>query len=116
MFNVGNNNKINYDYKNRNFNDVIGMVNLDLEKLFKKYRPDSKESKKRKNKYDNINKKDKFNINNINIGVGEERKNGKDKEEEEEWASVNVDDLIEQFMKTKDKFNKKVNKNIKKIE
>ena len=31
VFNVGNNNnKINYDYKNRNFNDVIGMVNLDL--------------------------------------------------------------------------------------
>ena len=114
MFNVGNNNKINYDYKNRNFNDVIGMVNLDLEKLFKKYRPDSKESKKRKNKYDNINKKDKFNINNINIGVGEERKNVKDKEEEEEWASVNVDDLIEQFMKTKDEFNKKVSKNIQK--
>ena len=112
MFNVGNNNnKINYDYKNRNFNDVIGMVNLDLEKLFKKYRPDSKESKKRKNKYDNINKKDKFNI---NIGVGEERKNVKDKEEEEEWASVNVDDLIEQFMKTKDEFNKKVSKNIQK--
>ena len=114
MFNVGNNNKINYDYKNRNFNDVIGMVNLDLEKLFKKYRPDSKESKKRKNKYDNIKKSDKFNINNINIGVGEERKNVKDKEEEEEWASVNVDDLIEQFMKTKDEFNKKVSKNIQK--
>ena len=101
VFNVGNNkDKINYEYKNRDFNDVIGLVNLDMEKLFKKYRPDSKESKKRKNKNrdDIINKGEVI----------------KENEKDEEWASVNVDDLIDQFMKTKDEFNKKVSKMIEK--
>ena len=69
-----------------------------MEKLFKKYRPDSKESKKRKNRDDIINKGEVI----------------KENEKEDEWASVNVDDLIDQFMKTKDEFNKKVSKMIQK--
>ena len=101
VFNVGNNkDKINYEYKNRDFNDVIGLVNLDMEKLFKKYRPDSKESKKRKNK----NRDEIIDKNEVI----------KENEKEDEWASVNVDDLIDQFMKTKDEFNKKVSKMIEK--
>ena len=40
IFNINNNkiNEINEDYKNRSFGEVMGQINLDLEKLFKKYR------------------------------------------------------------------------------
>ena len=50
IFNINNNkiNEINEDYKNRSFGEVMGQINLDLEKLFKKYRPDSDEDKKKK--------------------------------------------------------------------
>ena len=51
VFNIYNSKyEINKDYKNKNFKDVIGEINLDLEKLFRKYRPDSDEKSKKAKK------------------------------------------------------------------
>lgn len=94
--------EINKDYKNKNFMDVIGEINLDLEKLFRKYRPDSDEKSKKRNK----NKK-YYNQNKENEEKESKNKILKDKEE---WVNINVDELIDKFMKTKDDFYKKIEK------
>ena len=100
VFNIYNSKyEINKDYKSKNFKDVIGEINLDLEKLFRKYRPDSDEkSKKRKKNYHK---------NKISEEKESEKKILKDKEE---WVNINVDELIEKFMKTNDDFYKKIEK------
>ena len=73
----------------KSFNNVIGNVNLDLEKLFQKYRPDSSSPKNKKNNKRIINKKNKT------------------IEEDRNWVNVNIDTLIEEFMRTKQKIKKK---------
>ena len=100
VFNIYNSKyEINKDYKSKNFKDVIGEINLDLEKLFRKYRPDSDEkSKKRKKNYHK---------NKISEEKESKKKILKDKEE---WVNINVDELIEKFMKTNDDFYKKIEK------
>ena len=100
VFNIYNSKyEINKDYKSKNFKDVIGEINLDLEKLFRKYRPDSDEkSKKRKKNYHK---------NKISEEKESEKKILKDKEE---WVNINVDELIEKFIKTNDDFYKKIEK------
>ena len=123
VFNInieGNGNKIIYDYKNKNFNDVMGQINLDLGKLFRKYRPDSdeknkKDKKHKYKKYKDNEKKEDINYNNINQVNKENEKEEKSQimEDKDDWVSINVDELIEQYMKTKDNFNKNVNKNNK---
>jgi signal recognition particle receptor subunit beta len=72
------------EYNNQSFNDVIAKVNLDMIKLFKKYRPDSdyKSNKNEKNNKENKNPKDN-----------------------EEWSKNNLDEMVDKFMKTKDEFN-----------
>ena len=77
----------------QDFNSVIGNVNLDLEKLFEKYRPESGSL----------------------MGDGKKRRKkikGKNKTIEEEgggWVNMNIDTLVDEFMKTKikEKKNKK---------
>ena len=100
IYNIGNKNKkyreddnsFNFEDKKEelnDFNEVIGNINIDLEKLFEKYRPDSGSlinDKKRKN---NKNKKNKT------------------IEEDRNWVNVNIDSLIEDFMNTKEKLKKK---------
>ena len=118
VFNINNNNenKIIYDYKNRNFNDVMGQINFDLEKLFRKYRPDSdeknKKGKKDKYKYKDNKEKEEIKDSNINIVNKEYKEEDKSQtfEDKDDWVSINVDELIDKYMKTKDSFNKKVNK------
>ena len=89
------------EYLKQSFNDVIGNVNLDMEKLFKKYRPDSDKKSNKKNKNKNQNKNiDKDG----NIKIIDD-KNVKDNDE---WVDVNMDDMVNKFMKTKDDFNKKI--------
>ena len=113
VFNIGNKQRINYDYKNRDFNDVIGQINLDLEKLFRKYRPDSGDKsnhkRKKKMKMDKSKKNDGKNININRMIQDTEEKDIEDKDRDE-WVDVNVDELVEQFKVTKEDFNKKINK------
>ena len=100
VFNMGNNeNKIIYDYKNRDFGDVMGQINLDMEKLFRKYRPDSggKNQKSENRKKISENKKS-----------DEEKKNIV--KDEENWADKNVEELVSKFLKTDEEFNKKTSK------
>ena len=103
IYNIGNINKkfqenddnSNYDYEEKkeelqSFNNVIGNVNIDLEKLFQKYRPDSSYSKKatkNNKKYNN--------------------KKNKTVEADRDWVNVNIDSLIEEFLNTKKGFKKK---------
>ena len=109
IYNIGNNiNKkfqednesFNFEEKKeemQSFNNVIGNVNLDLEKLFKKYRPDSGSIKNKKNN------RRKLVINKKNQTIEEDRN----------WVNVNIDSLIEEFMKTKSKFKDKGKTNYK---
>ena len=117
IFNVGYKKKgINYDYKQRDFGDVIGQINLDLEKLFKKYRPDSSGSKEKKNVtktnkksyYDNGKEDSK--VNGKDVSNKEDKKQNDILKDEEEWVNVNVDELVDEFMKSKEEFNKKKTK------
>ena len=110
IYNIGNNKKyqedndnFNYDIEEKkdelqSFNNVIGNVNLDLEKLFEKYRPDSASSKdyikKSKNKY----KKDK------NKTIEDDDRN---------WVNVNIDSLVQEFLESKRGFKKKEKKDKK---
>ena len=110
IYNIGNNKKyqedndnFNYDIEEKkdelqSFNNVIGNVNLDLEKLFEKYRPDSASSKdyikKNKNKY----KKDK------NKTIEDDDRN---------WVNVNIDSLVQEFLESKRGFKKKEKKDKK---
>ena len=103
IYNIGNNKKyqedndnFNYDFEEKkeelqSFNKVIGNVNIDLEKLFQKYRPDSASSKNgvknKSKKYDN--------------------KKNKTLEVDRDWVNVNIDSLIEDFLNTKKGFKKK---------
>ena len=91
-------------------------INLDLEKLFKKYRPDSNGSKEKKN-VTKTNKKSYYdNDKEDNKANGKDASNKEDKKQndilkdEEEWVNVNVDELVDEFMKSKDEFNKKKSK------
>ena len=81
------------------FNDVIGNINIDLEKLFNKYRPESgsikNDKKYKKNRYKNKNK-------------------NKTLEDGGEWVNVNIDNLVDEFLKTKTDLKK--NKKEKKID
>lgn len=102
IYNIGNNSKkkfqednesFNYEKKKeelKDFNNVIGEVNLDLEKLFEKYRPDSTSSKNGKNK------KRKNNIS----------KKYKTIEPDRDWVNINIDSLVEEFLNTQKKFKK----------
>ena len=107
IFRVGG--KINYDdesisegIKKKSFNEVIGDVNLDLEKAFKKYRPTSGDTiKSKKNNNDDKNKIKKKN----------ERKF---EDAAKEWEDYNIELLIEKFKNSDYDFNKK--KDVKKQE
>ena len=103
IYNIGNNNNkykgdLNLEEKKeelQSFNNVIGNVNIDLEKLFKKYRPESGSI--------------------INDGRHKNRrKYNKDKnktlEDGGEWVNVNIDALVDEFMKTKTELKKNMNK------
>ena len=81
------------------FNDVIGNINIDLEKLFNKYRPESGSIKNGK-KY----KKDRYKNKNKN----------KTLEDGGEWVNVNIDNLVDEFLKTKSELKK--NKKEKKLD
>ena len=100
IYNIGNNinkkyqeDNVSFNFEDKkeelnNFNDVMGNINLDLEKLFQKYRPESgsiKNEKNRKRKYINKNKTI---------------------EEDRDWVNVNIDSLIEEFMNTRTGLNK----------
>lgn len=103
IYNIGNNSKqYKEDKQNINnleekkeelesFNNVIGNINIDLEHLFNKYRPESgsiKNDKKYKNnRYKNKNK-------------------NKTLEDGGEWVNVNIDNLVEEFLKTKTELKK----------
>ena len=103
IYNIGNNSKqYKEDKQNNNnleekkeelesFNNVIGNINIDLEHLFNKYRPESgsiKNDKKYKNnRYKNKNK-------------------NKTLEDGGEWVNVNIDNLVEEFLKTKTELKK----------
>ena len=100
IYNIGNNinkkyqednDSFNYEEKKeefKNFDYIIGNVNLDLEKLFEKYRPDSPSSLNMKNKKSKYNKKNKT------IDV------------DRDWVNVNIDSLIQEFLDTRKGFKK----------
>ncbi len=73
----------------KSFNNIIGNVNLDLEKLFQKYRPDSASLKSDEKKH--LRKKHAKHI----------KQNNKTLEDKRDWVNVNIDALVEEFMQTK---------------
>ena len=105
IYNIGNNinkkyeednNSFNFEDKKeqlKDFNNVIGDINIDLEKLFEKYRPESGSIRSGKNKNRNYYR----------------NKKNKTIEEDRDWVNVNIDSLIEEFMNTKTGLKKKNN-------
>ena len=100
IYNIGNNNNkryqednasFNYEEKKqeyKNFDYIIGNVNLDLEKLFEKYRPESPSSINMKNK------KSKYKNKYKTIDV------------DRDWENINIDSLVQEFLNTQKGFKK----------
>ena len=112
IYNIGNKNEqykkdknnINNLEENKekleNFNDIIVNINIDLENLFNKYRPESGSIKNDKKYKSNRYKK----------------KNNKTLEDGGEWVNVNIDNLIDEFLNTKTELKKNKDKRKKKLD